>query len=134
MFSVDLHTPMSDWPQHGRNRFERGEIDSDIPAVRSLTFDAEEGTYVAEFDDSDGAPSTAVISLAAKITEQSATDLRPLHHVVDTDALDRLVRHRPSGPSRNERFVEFTYADLTIRLSSSSVIEVTLPRGENPDV
>jgi hypothetical protein len=123
---VDLRTSMSDSPQYDRNRFERDGIDGD-PPIRSLTFDADEGTYVAEFDGDDVSPSVAVISVVAKITGRSAADLRPLCHVVDPDALNRIVRHRPSGSSRNERLVEFTYQEFTIQLSSSGVIEVDLP-------
>lgn len=118
---------MPDSPQHDRDSFELGGIDGD-PPVRSLTFDTDEGTYVAEFDGDDVSPSVAVISVVTKITGQSAVDLRPLHHVVDPDALNRIVRRRPSGPSRNERLVEFTYQGLTIQLSSGGVIEVGLPR------
>ncbi|MFB6202342.1 MAG: HalOD1 output domain-containing protein [Halorhabdus sp.] len=122
---------MSDSPQHDRTRFEQGGIDGDLHCVRSLTFDTEDGTYVAEFDGGDVSPSVAVVSVVAKITGQSAADLRPLHHVVDPDALDRTVWHRPSGPSRNEWLVEFTYEGFTIRLSSSGVIEVdSLRAGE----
>lgn len=118
---------MSDSPQYDRNRFERDGIDGD-PPIRSLTYDADEDTYVAEFDGSDVSPSVAVVSVVAKITGQSVTDLRPLDHVVDPDALNRIVRHRPPGPSRNERLVEFTYQELTIQLSSSGVVKVGLPR------
>jgi len=121
---------MSDSPQHDRDPFEQGGIDGD-PPVRSLTFDAGEETYVAEFDDCDVSPSVAVISVVAKITGRSVADLRPLHHVVDPDALDRIVRHCPSGPSRNERLVEFTYQGLSIQLSNRGVIEVGLPRAGN---
>ncbi|WP_199243707.1 HalOD1 output domain-containing protein [Haloplanus rallus] len=123
---------MPDSTQHDGNRFRQEEIDGD-PPVRSLTFDASEETYVAEFDGGDVSPSVTVILVVAKITGQSATDLRPLHHVVDPDALDRIVRHRPSGPSRNERLVEFTYQGLTIQLSSGGVIEVGLPRAGNTE-
>ncbi|WP_049935585.1 HalOD1 output domain-containing protein [Haloplanus natans] len=123
---------MSDSPQHDRDSFGLGGIDAD-PPVRSLTFDTDEETYVAEFDGGDVSPSVAVISVVAKITGQSVTALRPLDHVVDPDALDRIVRHRPSGPSRNDRLVEFTYEGLTIQLSSGGVIEVGLPRAGNTE-
>lgn len=121
---------MSEPPQRDRDSFELGGTDGD-PLVRSLTFDTDEGTYVAEFDGDDVSPSVAVISVVTKITGQSAAELRPLRHVVDPDALNRIVRHRPSGSSRNERLVEFTYQELTIQLSSSGVIEVGLPRAGN---
>lgn len=114
---------MSDSPRVDRNRFQQGGIDDDLHSVRSLTFDADEGTYVAEFDGGDVSPSVAVISVVTNITGQSAADLRPLHDVVDPDALNRIVSPRPSGPSRNERLVEFTYEGLTIQLSSSGAIE-----------
>lgn len=117
---------MPDSTQRDRNRFQQGEIDGD-PPIRSLTFDASEETYVAEFDGDDVSPSVAVISVVTKITGQSAAELRPLRHVVDPDALDRIVRHRPSESSGNDRLVEFTYQGLTIQLSSGGVIEVDLP-------
>ncbi|WP_417750424.1 HalOD1 output domain-containing protein [Salinibaculum salinum] len=118
---------MSDLPQYGRNSFEEGGTESDHPSIRSLTFDAEERAYVARFDNSDALPSTIVVSVITEITGQSLTDLRPLYHVVDPDALDQIVGNRPSGLHHSERLVEFTYQDFNIRLLSSGVIKVCLP-------
>lgn len=118
---------MSDLPQYGRNSFEERATESDHPSIRSLTFDAEEGAYLARFDNSDASPSTIVALVIAEITGQSLTDLRPLYHVVDPDALDRIVGDRPSGLHHSERLVEFTYQDFDIRLLSSGVIKLCLP-------
>ena len=90
---------MPDSPHHGQNRFEQGGRDSDVPAVRSLTLDVEEGVYVAKFNDGDGSPNTAVVSVVAEITGQSVTALQPLHYAVDPDALNQIVRHRSSDSS-----------------------------------
>jgi hypothetical protein len=118
---------MSDLPQYGRNSSGEGGTERDHPTVRSLTFDAEEGAYVARFDNIDALPSTIIVSVIAEITGQSLTDLRPLHYVVDPDALDRIVGNRPSGLHHSERLVEFTYQDFNILLLSSGVIEVYPP-------
>jgi hypothetical protein len=118
---------MSDLPQSGRNGIEEENTESDHPSIRSLTFDAEEGEYVARFDDSDASPSSIIVSVIAEITGQSLTDLRPLYYVVDPDALDQIVGNRPSGLHHGERLVEFTYQDFNIQLLSSSVIKVCLP-------
>lgn len=96
----------------------------DTPSVRSLTFDSEEGAYVAEFDDGNVSPSTAIISVIAEITDQSAMDLQPLYYEVDPDALNRIARDCPSGEGHSKRSVNFAYLDFTIRLLSSGVIKV----------
>ena len=99
----------------------------DVPSVRSLTFDPEEEAYVSEFDNSDVPPDVTVISVIAKITGQSTTDLEPLYLTVDPDALNQIVRSGPSGLDHSERLVEFTYQNLTVRLLSSGVIKVYPP-------
>jgi hypothetical protein len=96
----------------------------DALPVRSLAFDSEEGAYVSEFDNSDVSLDTIIISVIAQITGQSATDLQPLHDVVDPDALNRLIKDRPSGLDHSKRQVEFTYQDLKIRILGSGVIKV----------
>jgi hypothetical protein len=121
---------MSDPPRYRRDDLPPGERhgrEDDAPSVRSLTFDSEEGAYIAEFDDGEVPPSTTVVSVIAAITGQSVTDLRPLYHVVDPDALDRIVRDRPSRPCRSKPLVEFTYQALTIRLLGSGVLKVYPP-------
>jgi len=89
-----------------------------------MTFDPEEGAYVTEFDRGDVSPSVTTISVIAEITGQSATDFRPLYHVVDSDALDQIVRNRPSDLHRNRLFVEFTYQNYTIQILNSGVLKV----------
>ena len=118
---------MSDLPQYARNSFEEGGTESDHSSIRSLTFDAEEGAYVARFDNSDALPSTTVVLVIGEITGQSFTDLQPLYHVVDPDALDRIVGNRPSGLHHSERLIEFKFQDFNIQLLSSGVIKVSLP-------
>jgi hypothetical protein len=118
---------MPDLPEYGRSSSKEGGTESDHLPIDSLTFDAEEGAYVARFDNSDALPSTIVVSVITEITGQSVTDLRPLYQIVDPDALDRIVGNRPSGLHHSERLVEFTYQDFDIRLLSSGVIKVCLP-------
>jgi len=97
------------------------------PSVRSLTFDPEEGAYVAEFDNRTESLGITVISVIAEITGQPATDLQQLYHVVDPDALDRIVRDHPSSVYRSKRLVEFTYQNHTIQVLSSGVLRVYPP-------
>jgi hypothetical protein len=118
---------MPDLPEYGRNSSKEGGTERDHLSINSLTFDAEEGAYVARFDNSDALPSTIVVSVITEITGQSVTDLRPLSQIVDPDALDRIVGNRLSGLHHSERLVEFTYQDFNIRLLSSGVIKVCLP-------
>lgn len=99
-------------------------MQDDTLSVSSLTFDSEEGAYVAEFDHDGVSPSTAIILVIAEITDQSATDLQPLYHEVDPDALNRIARDCPSGGGHSKRSVNFAYLDFTIRLLSSGVIKV----------
>ena len=80
----------------------------DPPSIRSLTFDPEEGAYVTELDSRSVPLAVTVVSVIAKITGQSATGLQPLYHVVDPDALSRIIGDHPSDVYSGKRLVEFT--------------------------
>ena len=65
-----------------------------------------------------------IILVIAKITGQSATDLQPLYHVVDSGALNRIIGDHPSDVSSGKRLVEFTYQNHKIQVLSSGVLRV----------
>ena len=56
----------------------------------TVTDDAGETVYEVSYDRS-LQPTLVVVTAVAAIEECEPTDLRPLHDVVDTDALDRFV-------------------------------------------
>jgi hypothetical protein len=104
----------------------------DPPSIRSLTFDPEEGAYVTEFDNRSVPLAVTVVSVIAKITGQSATDLQPLYHVGDSDALSRIIGDHPSDVYSGKRLVEFTYQNHKIQVLSSGVLRV-YPLGTQGD-
>jgi hypothetical protein len=104
----------------------------DPPSIRSLTFDPEEGAYVTEFDKRSVPLDMTIILVIAKITGQSATDLQPLYHVVDPDALNRIIGEQPSDVYNGKLLVEFTYQNHKIQVLSSGVLRV-YPSGTRGD-
>lgn len=76
----------------------------------------------------DEQPSTAVVEAVATATDRDPTDLSPLHHLVDADALDALVR--PGGPRDGIR-VSFAYDGVEVAVDSEDGIEVRNPPAED---
>lgn len=64
--------------------------------------------------------STAVAEAVAEATEKRQTDLAPLQHSVDADALDSLLAQSESP--RLE--LSFTYEGVDVRITGAGVIEV----------
>ncbi|WP_232702066.1 HalOD1 output domain-containing protein [Halobacterium wangiae] len=67
-----------------------------------------------------GNPSTAVAEAVAEATGKQQTDLDPLQHSVDADALDALLAN--SDSPRLE--LSFTYEGVDVRITGAGVIEI----------
>lgn len=69
----------------------------------------------------------AVATAVAAATDSGVTDMTPLAHAVDTDALDRLLADgRADGPVA----VSFRYEGVDVRVASDGEILVHCPAGE----
>lgn len=68
--------------------------------------------------------SQRVIMDVAEVTGNDPTEVGPLYHVIDPDALDRLFT--PTGGSgRTDGYVEFTFAGCDVVVSGGGEIDVT---------
>lgn len=68
-------------------------------------------------------PSTAVVEAVADSTEREPLDMQPLHHFVESDALDSLLT---SAAKRGFNDVEvcFRYEGVSVTVSSGGTISV----------
>jgi len=81
-----------------------------------------DGIVFDEYDwQSVESPSVAVAEAVAAVTNRNVTVLPPLQHVVDADALDRVLRSA-DGP-----FVEisFEYAEASVTVTGDGRIEIS---------
>jgi hypothetical protein len=67
--------------------------------------------------------SQRVITAVAEKTGKKPTEVGPLYHVIDPDALDRLFS-ATGGGSRAQGFVEFAFAGCDVTVSGSGDVEV----------
>jgi hypothetical protein len=67
--------------------------------------------------------SQRVITAVAEKTGKDPTEVGPLYHVIDPDALDRLFSATP-GNGRNQGHVEFAFAGCEVVVSGDGEVEV----------
>ena len=68
--------------------------------------------------------SQRVITAVAETTGNDPTEVGPLYHVVDPDALDRLFDATPTNARAGGR-VEFTFAGCDVVVHGNGAVEVT---------
>lgn len=68
--------------------------------------------------------SQRVITAVAEETGNDPTEVGPLYHVIDPDALDQLFAST-RGNGRNQGHVEFTFAGCDVVVRGDGEIEVT---------
>lgn len=68
--------------------------------------------------------SQRVITAVAEETGNDLTEVGPLYHVIDPDALDRLFA-ATHGNSRSQGYIKFTFAGCNVVVHGSGEVEVT---------
>ncbi|WP_170977451.1 HalOD1 output domain-containing protein [Halorussus salinisoli] len=68
--------------------------------------------------------SQRVITAVAEETGNDPTEVGPLYHVVDPDALDRLFS-ATKGSGRNQGYVAFTFGGCDVVVSGNGDVDVT---------
>lgn len=68
--------------------------------------------------------SERVIDAVAEATDSDPTDVGPLYHVVDPDALDRLFSPTRRG-GRTEGYVQFAFGGCDVVVRGDGEVEVT---------
>jgi len=68
--------------------------------------------------------STAVVETVADARDREPTGLDPLYQVVDTDALDALVRSSGDGPVAGGTTVTFEVADTSVTVHGDGAVVV----------
>lgn len=88
----------------------------------SFEYDAGEDAYRVQFDSDAVAPSTAVVSALAAISDTDPIEIEPLYAAVDPDVLDSIVsRQPPTGDVE----LAFPLHDHSVRVESTGCIEIT---------
>lgn len=87
---------------------------------------AENGTVRASYDWSSVTPSVAVIETVAVATDRESSTLPALYDLVDTDALDALVRLDGSPAAGELTTVSFQFADHRVRVHSTGEVVVSV--------
>ncbi|MFB6108369.1 MAG: HalOD1 output domain-containing protein [Haloplanus sp.] len=70
-----------------------------------------------------GRPSMALVDAVADATDREPTEIAPLQHCVDTDALDALF----DGSLDTDLHVTFEYDGVYVVVESNGVIEIRRP-------
>lgn len=70
-------------------------LDRSVCAFDCFEYDADENAFHATFDSTAAAPSLAVASALAVVTDTDPMAVEPLHDTVDTDALDAILTRGP---------------------------------------
>lgn len=73
-------------------------------------------------------PGTAIVTAVSDVTGREPTDLPPLHHHIDADALNCLLT-RGAADDTGPVQVSFSYADVEVTIDSAGMIDV---RPEQP--
>jgi len=69
--------------------------------------------------------STKVVTAIADLKNVEPTELPPLYHAFDPDALDRLFHSKPSGAPTMSGKVSFTLAGCDVVVDSAQQVTVT---------
>ena len=75
--------------------------------------------------------SERVIDAVADATDSEPTDVGPLYHVIDPDALDRLFSPTRRG-GRTEGYVTFAFGGCDVMVRGNGSVEVSPLDGESP--
>lgn len=84
----------------------------------------EEHIYRSRYDFDEMAPGTAVVDLLQTVTDTDGTDLKPLHGVIDLDALNDLVGGAMTENRRSYCTVSFPYQGLVVTVRSDGTISI----------
>lgn len=76
-------------------------------------------------------PGTAVVTAVADATGREPTDLPPLHHRIDADALNRLLT-RGAVDGDGPVHVSFSYAGVVVTIDSAGTLDVD-PESVSPE-
>lgn len=74
-------------------------------------------------------PAVTIVEAVAAATGRLATDLPPLQHTVDSDALEVLLRSESASPIT----ITFTYADTTVSVTRSESMEIQVVDARRDD-
>lgn len=104
---------------------ETPALDRCICDFESFDYDADDGAYRVLYDPEDVAPSTAVISAVAALTDTDPLDIEPLHSAIDPDALDTIATDQPAEGDLKVTFNLDSHA-VTVKSSGSLQIRSAL--------
>lgn len=95
------------------------EVDTSETGDRTVETEANPAAVRHDWRQSDD-PSVALVEAVAAETDRTATDLPPLQHTIDPDALDALL----TGNRSSAVSISFRYADAVVSIHRNGSIEV----------
>lgn len=97
--------------------YDRDSADDSGADEQNPTSDA----IIVRHNWTESGPSVTLVEAVAAATDQTTTDLPPLHHSIDPDALDTLLTAGQSAVT-----VAFQYADVAVSVKGNGTIEIRL--------
>lgn len=93
--------------------------------LESMAYHRESGTYRAQFDTAGASASMAIIALLAAVLDEDPLELDPLHHSIDTGALDDIVHVRDT--TDGDISVTFPVAGHEVTVYSYGTVAIDPP-------
>ena len=101
----------------------------------AVEYDESTGTYRATHDwRGDRSLTTTLVMAVSTITDTPATELEPIHRVIDADALDGLLSPRRNAePRYGGSSVSFRFQGCDVTVRSSGAIEIERRDGDDAE-
>lgn len=99
-------------------------MESTIASENDVQYQEQTNTYYTRCR-KDESPTTAIVRLVCTVLDREVTDLPPLQHTIETEALDVIFQRMPGradGPTGKVQF-EFADCDVTYRNDGVVVVE-----------
>jgi hypothetical protein len=96
--------------------------------LESMAYESDSDSYRFTFDPERTPPSMAVVAALSSALDVAAMDLDPIYEMVDTDALDALVRVQDQ--SIGDVTVSISHASYTLTVHSYGLVTMVPTDGE----
>ncbi|WP_266076875.1 HalOD1 output domain-containing protein [Haladaptatus caseinilyticus] len=95
-------------------------VSDDNPAETTSTY-----VFDIESEMANGHTCAGIVRILAKIMDENPNEMRPLHAVVNCDAIDALFRTRRYGEARDNVSITFHYDVYEVTVDASGKVAVT---------
>ncbi|WP_135854453.1 HalOD1 output domain-containing protein [Halorussus salinus] len=95
-----------------------------LPTDGRLDYDETNDCYTTTYDPSEESPSEVTVNAVAAVEECDPSEMEPLQHSVDAEAVDDLFARTPGGRVRESGRVEFRLADHRVVVEADGDVEI----------